>query len=168
MKKVYLSGKFNKISEPCASLAQRLRNDYRAILLGDENKLVTAADNIKLNDKYSYSGPFYCEQASSGEFTSTECNVVVAAERQAVDKCDVFIAVFDEHCSPGTIVELGWALNAGKQIYILYKPQESKYTIKSEHWFPITDAQMRDKRAKTFAYMNTSEMLDIIKNTILI
>ncbi|MDE6250444.1 MAG: nucleoside 2-deoxyribosyltransferase [Alphaproteobacteria bacterium] len=168
MKKVYLSGKFNKTAEPGAQLAHRLRNDYRAILLGDENKLVTAADNVKLNDKYSYSGPFYCEQASTGEFTSTECNVVVAAERMAVDKCDVFIAVFDEQCSPGTIVELGWALNAGKQIYILYKPQESKYTIKSEHWFPITDAQMRDKRAQTFAYMNTSEMLDIIKNKILI
>lgn len=168
MKKVYLSGKFNKTSEPNARLSRRLRNDYRAILLGDENKLVTAADNVKLNDKYVYSGPFYCEQASTGEFTSTECNVVVAAERMAVDNCDVFIAVFDEHCSPGTVVELGWALNAGKQIYILYKNQESKYTIKSEHWFPITDAQMRDKHAQIFAYVNTSEMLDIIKNKILI
>lgn len=168
MKKIYLSGKFNKTADKNASLAQRLRNDYRAILLGDENKLVTAADNVKLNDQYSYSGPFYCEQASSGEFTSTECSVVVAAERIAVDNCDVFIAVFDEHDSPGTVVELGWALNAGKQIYILYKTQKSKYTIQSEHWFPITDAQMRDPHVQTFAYMNTSEMLDIIKDKILI
>ena len=168
MKKVYLSGKFNKTTEENTTMARRLRNDYRSLMLGDAARLTHAADNVKLNDKYLYSGPFYCEQASTGEFTSTECTVVVAAEYAAVKNCDVFIAVFDENDTPGTVVELGWALDAGKEIYILYKPSDSKYTIQSEHWFPIADAQMRDNNAQVFAYANTAEMLDIIKNKILI
>lgn len=168
MKKVYLSGKFNKTTEKNVNLARRLRNDYRSLLLGDAARLTYAKDDVKLNDKYLYSGPFYCEQASTGEFTSTDCRVVVAAEYAAVNNCDVFIAVFDENDSPGTVVELGWALNSGKEIYILYKPSDSKYTIQSEHWFPITDAQMRNNQTQVFAYGDMDEMLNIIQNNILI
>lgn len=168
MKKVYLAGKFNKSAERNVSLARQLCNDYRAILLGDENKLVTASNNVKLNEKYSYSGPFYCEQATTGKFTSTECSTVVAAEYTAINNCDIFIAVFDENDSPGTVVELGWALNSGKQIYILYKPSDSQYTIKSAHWFPIAAAQMRDNRVEIFDYGNISEMINIIQNKILV
>lgn len=167
MKKLYLSGKFNKSDDKKASLAQRLQNDFRAILLRDANLLVNAADNVQIGNKYLYCGPFYCEQASNGKFTSTECTVVVSSERVAVDNCDVFIAVFDENYSPGTIVELGWALNADKEIIILYKNQDSKYSIQSEHWFAITDAQMRTKTIQIFAYDTVNEMLDIIKNKIL-
>jgi len=168
MKKVYMSGKFNKTAEENVSLAHRLRKDYRSMLLGDATRLTYAADDVKLNDKYLYSGPFYCEQASNGEFTSTDCRVVVGAEYAAVNNCDVYIAVFDENDSPGTVVELGWALNAGKDIYILYKPSDSKYSIQSNHWFPITDAQIRDNRTHVFAYDDMDEMLNIIKNKIMI
>jgi len=168
MNKVYLSGKFDKKTAPDTGLAQQLCNDWRAILLGNANKLVNSATNVKINDKYTYSGPFYCEQASNGEFTSTDCTVVVSTEKSAVTNCDIFVAVFDENYSPGTVVELGWALNAGKHIYILYKNQDSKYSIKSEHWFAITDAQMRAKNIHVFSYNDKLEMLDTIKNKILI
>lgn len=167
MKKIYLSGKFNKTAEENTPLANRLRNDYRSLLLGDATRLTHAADDVRLNDKYLYSGPFYCEQASTGEFTSTECSVVVAAEYAAVNNCDIFIAVFDEHDSPGTVVELGWALDSGKQIYILYKPSDSNYTIKSGHWFPIAAAKMRDNSVGIYAYGDTEEMLNIIRDKIL-
>ncbi len=168
MKKVYLSGKFDKKTAPDTGLAQQLQNDWRAILLGNANRLVNSANDVMLNNKYIYCGPFYCEQASNGEFTSTDCTVVVSTEKAAVDNCDIFVAVFDENYSPGTVVELGWALNAEKQIYILYKNQDSKYVIKSEHWFAITDAQIRTKNIHVFSYNDKSEMLNKIKNKILI
>lgn len=167
MKKVYMAGKFNKSDERHLGLAMRLRNDWRANLLGNPDRLVNAADNVQLNDKYAYCGPFYCEQASNGNFTSTDCKTVVSAERAAVDNCDVFVATLDENYSPGTIVEIGWALNAHKDVWILYRAQDSKYTIKSEHWFAIADAQMRDSRTHVAVYQSPAEMMQIIKNQIL-
>lgn len=167
MKKVYLGGKFNKTDEKHLGLAMRLRNDWRSVLLGDAHRLVNAAENVVLNQKYIYCGPFYCEQASNGDFTSTDCTTVVQSEYASVMNCDIFVAVLDENCSPGTVVEIGWALNAKKEIWILYKNQDSKYTIKSEHWFAIADAQMRDKNTRVMTYDTPAQMMRIIKNQIL-
>ena len=134
MKKVYFAGKFNLIKDKKLPLHKRLVNDFRAKVLEDSMKLTYASSDLYLNDKYQYTGPFYCEQASNGDFTSTDCNVVLTSEKESVKKCDIFVCVFGENFSVGSIVELGWALNLNKEITILYQEEEnSKYQIKSEY-----------------------------------
>ena len=137
MKKIYFAGKFTLEKDDNLSLSEKLVNDFRSIILCDSKKLTYATDNLKLNNKYIYSGPFYCEQASNGDYTSTDCNVVLDAEYKSVSDCDVYFAMFDENFSVGTIVELGWALNLDKDIIIYYKEEDSKYRIKSDNFATV-------------------------------
>ena len=80
MKKIYFAGKFNKIKKPEISLEKSLRGDFRSQLLGDSKLLTHFQNNLVVNNKFQYIGPFYCEQASNGDFTSTDCNEVQNAE----------------------------------------------------------------------------------------
>ena len=164
MKKVYLAGKFKKSPEFATDIVKGFQNDFRAILLGDAKKMIYADDNVQINSKYGYVGPFWCERGPDGTVSAIDCNTVIAGESHEVSICDMFIVVFDEEFSPGAIVELGWALNQNKEIYILYKIQDSVHQIKSEHWFAIADAMHRDKNVKVFPYNNSDEVLPIINN----
>ena len=167
MKKIYFAGKFNISSDESLPLCERLSEDYRARLLKDPSRLVRYSEGLRLSDSFIYTGPFYCEEASNGEFTSTDCQAVLSAEWRAVSECDVYVAVFSESFSVGTVVELGWAINADKEIYLLYKKEESKYTISSEYWFAIADAMRRAKRIKVFTYESDSEINGIIEREII-
>lgn len=164
MRKIYFAGKFNLTKDKNVPLCERLINDFRVKILGDPIKLTHVSSDLYLNDKYQYIGPFYCEQASNGDFTSTDCNVVLNAEYEAVISSDVYLAVFDENFSVGTVVELGWALRMDKEIVIFYKEEDSYYEIKSEYWFAIADAINRCEGIDVFKYKDDSEILDIIAN----
>ena len=120
-----------------------------------------------LADEICYSGPFYCEAASNGEYTSTDCQTVISAEWKSVRDCDVYVAVFGEDFSVGTVVELGWALAFEKEIFILYKNEESRYSIASEYWFAIADAMRRGDRVSVFTYDDESQIEKIIDREIL-
>ena len=163
MKKIYFAGKFNIIKDKKLSLEKRLVNDFRAQILGNSKKLTYADENTKLNENYIYKGPFYCEQASNGDFTSTDCNVVLNSEYKAVSESDIYFAVFDENFSVGTIVELGWAIDLNKQIIIFYKEEASNYQIKSEYWFAIADAMKRSNKIKVYKFNNIKEVINEIK-----
>lgn len=167
MKKIYCAGKFNMIKDSNLKLEEKLVNDFRSKLLGSSKLLTLAQNNLKLNEKYEYSGPFYCEQASNGDFTSVDCNVVLKAEKEAVSSCDIYLAVFGEKFSVGTIVELGWALDMNKRIIILYQEEDSNYQIKSEYWFAIADAIKRSKKIDTYKYKEEKEIVNIIKRKVL-
>lgn len=167
MKKIYFAGKFNLDKDKSLSLDKRLREDFRSKILGNAKKLTCSDDNLLLNDKYKYAGPFYCEQASNGDYTSTDCNVVLNEEYKAVSNSDIYIAVFDENFSVGTIVELGWAISQNKKIFIFYKEEDSKYQIKSEYWFAIADALKRGKNVTVYGFDNIGEVLEIIREEVL-
>ena len=104
MEKIYFAGKFNLNKDKTLSLDKRLKEDFRSKILEDSKKLTCSDDNLLLNDKYKYAGPFYCEQASNGDYTSTDCNVVLTEEYKAVSNTDIYLALFDENFSVGTIV----------------------------------------------------------------
>lgn len=159
MKKIYFAGKFNLKKDKSLPLSERLVNDFRSIILGDSKKLTYASDELYLGDKYKYAGPFYCEQASNGDYTSTDCNVVLNAEYASVKDSDIYLALFDENFSVGTIVELGWAIEMDKEIVILYKEEESHYQIKSEYWFAIGDALKRSKKVKVSGFLEIEEAI---------
>lgn len=167
MKRIYFAGKFNLIKDNNLSLEKRLVNDFRSKILGDAEKLTYAALNLKLDNGNIYSGPFYCEQASNGDFTSTDCNVVLESEYDAVSKCDVYFVVFDQKFSVGSIVELGWAIEMNKEIIIFYEEEESQYEIKSEYWFAIANAISKSKKVKVFKFNDINNVVnEIIKGEI--
>ena len=166
MKKVYLAGKFNLIKNNDLSLSEKLVNDFRAILLGDAQRLVFAQDNIKINDKYIYNGPFYCEKASNGDYTSKDCNVVLEKEYDAVIDSDIFIAIFGEDFSVGTIVELDWAITENKKIVIIYQEEDSEYTIKSDYWFAIANAIKRGRNVKVYKFKEEKEIINLIREVL--
>ena len=65
--KIYFGGKF-KILSTRDTLAQRLAEDFRSIILGDSEKMTYASENVTLkNYPILYNGPFYCEKASDGD-----------------------------------------------------------------------------------------------------
>lgn len=163
MKKIYFAGKFNLDKNKDKSLSQRLINDYRSKILDGSEKLTYATDNVGLSNGYIYSGPFYCEKASNGDFTSTDCNTVLNAEYEAVNKSDIYFALFDQNFSVGTIVELDWAINMNKEIIIFYQEEESKYDIKSEYWFAIANALQRSNKVKVYKFNNINKVVEKIK-----
>lgn len=138
--KIFFGGKFD-LSASGEKLHQRLKNDYRSTLLGDSKKLAFADSSAKLKDyPISYKGTFYCEKASNGDYTSTDCEVVSSEEIEAIMHADIFCCVFDLHFSVGTIVELIEAAFARKRIVIFYRNEDRNYAIKSEYWFAIVRA----------------------------
>ena len=140
MKKIYFAGKFN-LKDEKIPLYHRLEDDYRSKLLGDGKKLTYYSDNLTLKDyNIIYNGCFYCEQASNGDFTSTDCETVVTEETKQVLSSDIVCCVFDENFSVGTVVELMDAVKSKKRVAIFYKNEATNYEIKSEYWFAITRA----------------------------
>lgn len=140
MLKIYFAGKFNLLPKG-ENLSQRLINDFRSILLGDSKRLTFSDENAMLqNYPIRFLGPFYCEQASNGDYTSTDCEVVVTEEIKAILNADVFCCVFDLNFSVGSIVELIDAAHAKKRIVVFYKNESSNYSIQSEYWFAICRA----------------------------
>ena len=166
MKKVYFAGKFNKIKQQGISLEKSLINDFRSILLGSSKLLTYYQNNLILNNKFQYFGPFYCEQASNGIFTSTDCNKVLNAEYKQIQKCDVFVVVLGESFSVGSVVELGWALENNKKIIIFYQEEDTAYDIKSEYWFAIANAIKRSKDLIIRKYKTYSELIPMIQQTL--
>ena len=94
MKKIYFAGKFKLDNNKTLPLEKRLRDDFRSKILGSSEKLKNAVSNgLILNNGYIYSGPFYCEKASNGDFTSNDCNTVLNEEYKAVEKSDIYFAL---------------------------------------------------------------------------
>ena len=166
MKKIYFAGKFNKIKNPNLQLNQTLINDFRSMLLKDSKQLTYYRKNLVVDNKFIYAGPFYCEQSSNGDYTSTDCDVVINSEYDAIKNSDMFVVVLGESFSVGSIVELGWALDMNKDIVILYQEEESVYKIKSEYWFAIANALKQSNKVRVYKYQTQAEICNIITNMI--
>ena len=165
MKSIFCGGKFKLKEDKSLSLAERIKDDYRSHLLKDPNKFLYAHTGSIILDKYKYNGTFYCEKASNGDYTSTECNSVLNEEYKALSNSDIFLCVFDDTFSVGTVVELNWAVNLNKEIIICFQKKEnSPYNIKSEYWFAIVDALNRTKNVRIFPFDTNEELLDLILN----
>jgi hypothetical protein len=161
MKKIYFAGKFN-LSKENLPLSDRLVNDYRSKLLGDSKRLTYACTDLQLKDyNIIYNGCFYCEQASNGDYTSTDCNTVVTEEIKQVLSSDIVCCVFDSDFSVGTIVELMDAVKSGKRVAIFYKNEATSYDIKSEYWFAITRAVQISKENGTVVEIFGYDQLDV-------
>lgn len=161
--RVYIATKFNM--QDGDTLALKLRYDLRSKLLGSSDKIVNNNGFVKIPDTRAlYTGPFYCEQASNGDYTSTDCNLVVKEELKAVSESDTFIVYFDENYSCGSVVELMYAVMTDKNVLIVYKEESTiTYNTKSEHWFAITSAVQLSDKVEVKSVKSETEVLDIIK-----
>ena len=166
MKKIYFAGKFNKIKQSGITLEQALINDFRSQLLGSSKLLTHYQKQLIVDNKFQYVGPFYCEQASNGNFTSTDCLEVLNAEYKSIQESDILVVIFGESFSVGSVVELGWALEANKKIIILYQEEASDYNIKSEYWFAIANAIKRGKDLTIHKYQTDSEITSLINQSL--
>lgn len=166
MKRIYFAGKFKK-SKKYTALEQILKNDYRAKILKNKTHMAYYIPDLKINDRYIYSGPFYCEQNEKGETSTTNCDIVLHTEFNQVKNCDIFVCIFNTNCSIGSVVELGWALNMHKKIFILYRKIPSVHEIPSEYWFAIADAQKRDNSVSVFEYSSQKELMKLLTQNIL-
>ena len=166
MKKIYFAGKF-KFNSTTGELSERLTNDYRSILLGTSLKLTYPNKNTLLqNYPIHYCGPFYFEQASNGDFTSTDCLTVMKEEMKTIENSEIFCCVFDLNFSVGGIVELIEAAHMKKRIAVFYKNESSNYTIKSDYWFAICKAMDICKKNNTIfeSFSYNEELLPILYN----
>ena len=167
MKKVYFAGTFTLKEASSLLLADRLRDDYRALLLGDPHKMINYQPHLLLRIEESffhYVGPFYCEEAVNGDFSSTDCEIVVRQEYKQVMEADLVVCVFDTWPSVGTVVELEWAIQLNKRIIIIYEIEETEYTLPTGLWFAIQDAMQRAANVIIRNYKERSEVISIIKN----
>lgn len=163
MKKIYFADKFDLIKDKNLPLDERLVNDFRSKILGDSKKLTYAAKDLKLDNGYIYNGPFYCEQASNGDFTSTDCNVVLNSEYKAVKESDIYFVLFNQKFSVGSIVELDWALMMNKNIVIFYEEEPSAYDIKSDYWFAIANVIKTSKKVKVYKFNDINKVVELVK-----
>lgn len=169
MEKIYFAGKFKLDNNKTLPLEKRLIDDFRSKILGSSEKLKNAVSNgLILNNGYIYSGPFYCEKASNGDFTSNDCNTVLNEEYKAVEKSDIYFALFDQNFSVGTVVELGWAIEMGKKIVIFYEEEKnSSHDIKSEYWFAIANALKKSNKVKVYKFNNIDNVVNKIKEGVI-
>lgn len=170
-KNVYIASKFNKVQG--SSLKEQLAVDLHTKIVQNFNRaydIVNAVRNgLPLGFGYSYVGPFYCEEASNGVYTSTSCKDVVNKEIQAVSQADKFIVYFDSKYSCGSVVELIYAAmtyGEDKSIDIIYETEPNNdYELKSEHWFAIQSAlQLTKAKISIEAVNNEDEALEYILN----
>ncbi len=158
-KNIFFAGHFELSGSTDLPLSERLSGDYRSLVLGSPTKLVNSATDLILPDGNRYLGPFYCEKASDGTFTSTICSEVIGTEYAAVSTCDIIIAVLDRECSTGTVVEIEWAIQMEKPMIIYYKVNpDSVYDVQSEYWFVIADVLRRGKNAVVKKYEKVEDI----------
>lgn len=167
MEKVYFAGTFDIKDDVSLLLSDRLENDYRALLLGNSHEMINYQPDLllKIEEQYfHYIGPFYCEKAVNGDFTSVDCEVVVRQEYRQVMDADLVVCVFDTWPSVGTVVELEWAIQLKKRIIIVYEIEETEYTLPTGLWFVIQDAIQRCDNVVIRNYKEKNEVVSIVKN----
>ena len=150
MKKVYCGGAFDFDCQRPDYL-ERAKEDYRAILLGNEEKFLQKQDLVLINPNLAYIGPFYFETDGMVD------KEIVGLERGMVERCtDAVFLLKDARC-PGTIAELTLASVLKKRVYIFYvrarAGEESESELNSPCWYPIRmSEQLNGENTKVFGF----------------
>ena len=161
MKKVYCGGAFDFDCQRPDYL-HRAKKDYRAILLGNEEKLLRKQDFVLINPDLAYIGPFYFETDGMVD------KDIVGLERGMVENCtDAVFLLKDARC-PGTIAELTLASVLKKRVYIFYvrarAGEESESELNSPCWYPIRmSEQLNGENTKLFGFENEEDAILAIK-----
>ena len=139
MKYLYCGGRFN-FDYLKDGYEKKAAEDYRALLLGDADKLLKNAGVVRLSDRFSYVGPYYFETDGMLD------REIVETEKDQIERCTLAVFLLDGAVCPGTVAEMVYAASLGKQLKILYIRDhgETESTLSSPCWYPMILCQMMD------------------------
>lgn len=140
--------------------------DYRAILLGDSEKLLQKQDFVSINLRNKYIGPFYFECDKMVD------ELIVKTEIEMIKKCSHAIFLLNDANCPGTIAELILASSLNKNVVIFYvkksDDEETESNLHSPCWFPILVNKLYYKNVQIFSCESynhaTKKIIDYVDN----
>ena len=132
MEKLYCGGHFH-FDYQNGDYVQKASEDYQAVFLGDVNTLLRGSGTIKLNDKYSYIGPYSFE---SNEMIDKE---IVKTEMRMIEDSTLDVFLLEDGLCPGPVCEMVYASTLHKQMIIVYirDDRETESSLKCPCWYPI-------------------------------
>ena len=168
-RKIYFGGNFEFQYKDYSK--EKLENDYRAIILGDADKMLHTPTNetktVEIRPGVEYVGPFYFYEEG------TTANNIVRNEYQMVMASSDVIFLLDNVNSPGTISELIHAAYNNKNIYIFYIEMkhddgEPENDVDSLQWYPITMSQIISNKVRLYKCRDKNDAVvniqELIKN----
>ena len=138
--KIYCGGRFH-FDYLNQDYLEKASEDYRAILLGDVNKLLRGKGSIRITDKLSYVGPYYFE-------TDTMLDQdIVQTEMRMVEECTLAVFLIEDGLCPGTISEMVYAATLQKKMVVVYlrDEDETESCLRSPCWYPIIQCRLINK-----------------------
>ena len=130
--KVFCGGRFH-FDYLDEDYVQKASEDYRAILLGDVNKLLRGSGIMKLQGHLSYVGPYYFETEGMID------RDIVEAEMRMIEECDIAFFLLEDGICPGTVSEMIFAATMQKRVCVVYvrNEEETESSLRSACWYPI-------------------------------
>ncbi len=132
MEYLYCGGRFD-FDYLQAGYAQKAAEDYRAVLLGDVQKLLNNGGNVPLSDGLAYVGPYYFETDGMLD------REIVETEMGEIERCTICIFLLDGAACPGTVAEMVYAAMLGKRMHVFYirDERETESALASPCWYPM-------------------------------
>ena len=147
MRKLYCGGSF-RFDYLKKEYREEAAKDFRAVLLGNADRLLTRGNSIVLHADTEYIGPYYFETDGMQD------RDIVQTEWEMVRGCTDAIFLLDEANCPGTVCELTAASLLGKRVYIFYlqknEDQETESNLHTPCWYPIIHSLSVNKNTKIF------------------
>lgn len=134
------------------------RDDFRARLLGDVEKLLQKSDGVQINDNVTYIGPFYYE-------TKDMCDRdIVATEVDMIHRCTDAVFLLDDGLCPGTIGEMVFAAGLSKNVHVFYvvHEEETESELMSPCWHPMILSMLINKNAHVAMCKDMEEAVERI------
>lgn len=152
MKRIYCGGTFSfDMTRP--DYKKHAVNDYRAILLGSVDRLMVKQPDVMISEGVEYIGPFYVETADVLYGFNDE--IIVQTEIKMIEDCTDAVFLLEEACCPGTIAELIWASEKGKNVALFFirkrSDEETESRLHTPCWFAILMSQKINPATKLFS-----------------
>ena len=130
--RIFCSGRFHfdYLEE---GYVRKASEDYRAVLLGDVNRLLKGSGLTRINDCLSYVGPYYFEPECATD------RDIVETEMHMIRECDAAFFLLEDGLCPGTVSEMIFAATLQKRMCIAYvrNEEETESSLRSACWYPI-------------------------------
>ena len=161
MRKLYCGGRFHfdYLSDGYRKEAEK---DYRAILLGDVDRLLKRDDSLKIRENMEYIGPFYFET------DGMQGRDIVHTEWEMVQNCTDAIFLMETADCPGTVCELTAASMLGKRVHIFYlrNDSETESLLRTSCWYPILHSISVNENTHIYECKTLDEAVEKIIETV--
>lgn len=117
-----------------------LARDYRCCIV-DSERILMPFDPIPLNDEYAYGWPSFYYADENGE-PSLSSSLILEREFAIIPTIDVFVAYLGKEATAGTLGEVMYAAQCGKEMHIYYEPSATESDLyNTNQWYAIGMAE---------------------------